>query len=296
MSKFYSQYLNNQINFKAKWIEYYSLPPSFNGENFREGLTPLNNDKEFLKLTIEQRKKFFLEYIKFIAEALVFFEQLLVFGSSKILKKKLNISEETNQSLKQFLVEELYHSAGYRHFLHIHSDFDWKNKKIYADARVLRKLITAIVNFSPAAVFLPGAKLEAFTLSYHKMISKHYPNNRENSWSHLNQIHQLDEAYHLPLEFELHNSIIEIEGPVKTIIGGILFVFVMQIALFLGSFRVISFSFEDFSFFKKLNWTLKMAKWAVRTMPAYKEARTMTRNMFLTKKPNYGKWMSFIYW
>ena len=39
-----------------------------------------------------------------------------------------------------------------------------------------------------------------------------------------------------------------------------------------------------------------MARWAVRTTPAYPEARPITRQQFHNKKPKWGKILAFIYW
>lgn len=296
----YNNYLNTQKNFREKWVEFYSLPPNFNHTHFQTELTPLNGSIEFSLLTQSEKERFFLEYIKLVSEALVFFEQLLVLGvwaiEKRNKKRNFNIDSETLKALRQFTFEELYHSNGFRHFLSIHSEFNWNQNKIYADSKFLRKIISKVVLWSPSAVFLPGAKLEAFTLSYHKMIKKYYPSNRENSWIHLNHIHQIDEAHHLPLEFDLHDAIVDKVGAAKTLIGGILFVLIMQVALFIGSFKVVHYSFPKYSFLKKISWTLKMAKWAVRTTPAYSEARVITKRQFAIKRPKYGKLMSFIYW
>jgi hypothetical protein len=292
----YTQYLNSQENFRDKWNEYFSLPPNFSSANYVDELAPLSNEKLFQNLSESEKKRFFLEYLKLVAEALIFFEQLLVFGVRKSLNPKNNIDPQTKRALKHFAFEELYHSNGFRHFLFIHKEFNWEKNKIYADAKLLRKIISMIINFSPACVFLPGAKLEAFTLSYHRMIKKYYSDLRGNSWIHLNHIHQIDEAYHLPLEFELHDATIENMGVIRTWIGSILFVITMQIALAIGSYKVVNFSFPNFGFFKKIRFTLKMAKWAVRVTPAYKDARAITEKQFKLKKPKFGKYWSFIYW
>ena len=174
--------------------------------------------------------------------------------------------------------------------------FNWKNKKIFANSKRLKNTIAFIIKKAPACVFLTGAKLEAFTLSYYRMIKKYYPNNFENSWIQINHIHQIDETFHLPLEFDLHDSFIQQSGVIRTILGTICFVLIMQVALIQGSYRVIDNVFPHFSFMKKLLWMIKMAKWAVRTSPAYQEARKMTKQQFKNKKPKFGRVLAFIYW
>lgn len=295
-AKPFQSFVNTQKNFRDKWIEFYTMADNFSDLHFVEELTPLFGTAEFEHLSKSERHRFFLEYIKFVAETLVLFEQILVFGAWNLLKKNKVKNKETSVALNQFAKEELYHSNGFRHFLSSHQCFNWSEQKIFADAKVLRKIVCTIISISPAAIFLPGVKLEAFTLSYYKMIKKHYPDNRNNSWIHINHIHQLDEALHVPLEFDLHNSIIDDAGPIRTIIGELLFIIAMQFTLLLGSYKVVKYSFPHYGFFKKCLWTIKLAKWAVRTTPAYQEARMITKKQFQIKKPKYGNLLSFVYW
>jgi len=292
----YSSYLHHQENFRDKWREFMSGPMHFDSVHFIPELTPLFGSAEYNSLSQEERHRLFFEYLKLVGEALVLFEQILVYGVRFLERDFKNISPEASASLKQFAFEELYHSQGFRHFLHSNAVFNWQEKKIYADSRGLKNTIAWIVRKAPACVFLPGAKLEAFTLSYYRMIKKYYPDNRQNSWIHLNHIHQVDESFHLPLEFDLHDSIFEKAGPVKTFLGTIAFVLIMQVALVIGSYKVIHYAFPEYSFLKKIRWMMKMAKWAVRTTPAYQEARAMTKSQFEKKKPKWGKILSFIYW
>jgi hypothetical protein len=292
----YSSYLHHQENFRDKWREFQSSDMKFDSSHFIPELTPLYGSDVYDALSTEEKHRIFFEYLKLVGEALVLFEQILVYGVRALEKDFKNISPEASASLKQFAFEELYHSQGFRHFLHANPVFNWDKNKIYADSRRLKNIIAFIIKKAPACVFLPGAKLEAFTLSYYRMIKKYYPDNRQNSWIHLNHIHQIDEAFHLPLEFDLHDSIFEQAGPVKTFFGTIAFVLIMQIALVIGSYKVVSYAFPEYSVFKKIRWMMKMARWAVRTTPAYQEARLMTKTQFEKKKPKWGRILSFIYW
>lgn len=294
--KIYSSYLLHQENFRDKWRHFHLSEMRFSKEHYVPELTPMFGTDLFNNLSIDKRHRLFFEYAKLVAEALVLFEQILVFGVWHLKKDTHYLDPEALRSLDQFAKEELYHSQGFRHFLHSHPVFQWQDKKIYADSKTLKNTIAFIVKKAPACVFLPGAKLEAFTLSYYRMIKKYYPDNRENSWIHINHIHQIDETFHLPLEFDLHDSIVEKAGPIKTMFGAILFVIIMQFALIIGSYKVIRNVFPESSFLKKIQWMIKMAKWAVRTSPAYTEARLITKQQFQNKKPKWGKVLAFIYW
>jgi len=269
---------------------------NFSTGHYIPELTPLYGSREFESLSLDKRHKFFFEYIKLVAEGLVLFEQLLAFGIWHFRKNAKFLDEEVLASLSQFALEEHYHSQGFRHFLYVHDVFDWKNNKIYADSSRLKKLFAFVIKKAPTCVFLPGAKLEAFSVCYYKMIKKYYTAEEMNSWVHLNYIHQIDEAFHIPLEFDLHNSVISNAGPVKTIIGSISFILLLQIALIQGSYKVISNVFPEYSFPKRIFWMIKMARWSVRTSSAYKEARQIVRQQFNSKNPKWGKVLSFIYW
>ncbi len=296
MKNDYSHYLNTQENFRQKWHEYFECPANFSSDHYVEQLAPLFGTDDFFKLTEAQRNQLNLEYIKLVAEALIFFEQLLVLGAWKIINKRTYLEAHTKRALQHFAYEELYHSHGFRHFLFIHENMHWNKNKIYADSKILRFIISKIVILAPGCVFLPGAKLEAFTLSYHKMIKKYYLNQRSNSWIHLNHIHQLDEAHHVPLEFELHNEIVKNEGVLKTFFGCIFFVLTMQLALGIGAFKVVKYALPEKNLFTRIRLMMKMARWAVRLTPAYNEAREMTRKQFIAKKPIYGNLFKFVYW
>lgn len=295
-SSIFSSYLQNQKMFKVKWIEFHNSKMIFDESHYVDELTPLYGSDIFFELSIQKRHRLFFEYTKLVAESLVLFEQVLVFGVRHLRKEWGHLPKETSLSLHQFALEELYHSQGFRHFLYSNSVFEWKENKIFSDSRRLKNTIAFIIKMAPASIFLPGAKLEAFTLSYYRMIKKYYPSNMENSWIHLNHIHQIDEAFHLPLEFDLHDSLILQSGLVRTLFGTILFTLLMQVALVKGSYLVIRNTFPEFGFLKRLHWMLLMARWAVRTTPAYQEARQMTKQQFKKKKPKWGRLFAFVYW
>ncbi len=292
----FSSYLHHQENFREKWNSYQLSREIFDRSFYVPEITPLFGTQEFNQLSVDKRHKLFFEYIKLVSEAIVLFEQTLVYGVWSLKKEAKTLNTEAQSSLRQFAIEELYHSRGFKHFLDANPEFMWKEKKIYADSRRLKNIIAFIIKKAPASVFLPGAKLEAFTLSYYRMIKKYYPESKQNSWVTLNHIHQIDEAFHLPLEFDLHDSLIEKSGALKTLIGTIFFVIIMQVALVQGSYKVINNVFPEYNFFKKVRWMMRMARWAVRTTPAYQEARYVTKQQFEKKKPKWGRFLSFIYW
>ncbi|MGZ3790067.1 MAG: hypothetical protein ACXVLQ_16135 [Bacteriovorax sp.] len=294
--KIYSSYLHHQENFRDKWKEYQSEKMIFGKANYVPELTPLNGTVDFDQLSVDKRHKLFFEYTKLVAEALILFEQILVYGVRHLYRESDSLDLEARLALHQLAVEELYHSQGFRHFLHSNEVFHWNEKKIYADSKRLKNTLAFIVKKAPACVFLPGAKLEAFTLSYYRMIKKYYPDHSANSWIKINYIHQIDEAFHLPLEFDLHDSLIQKAGHLKTVIGAIFFVLIMQVALIIGSYKIINNVFPESGPFKKIRWMMKMAKWAVRTTPAYQEARQMTKQQFEKKRPKWGRVFAFIYW
>lgn len=294
--KIYSSYLHHQERFRDKWKIFQGSAMEFDEKHYVPELTPLFGTRDFDRLSLQDRHKLFFEYTKFVAEAFILFEQILLYGVWHLKKIAKKIDPTAYRSLMHFANEELYHTQGFRHFLSSTHVLNWSNLKIYSDAYFLKNAIAFVIRLAPACIFLPGAKLEAFTLSYYRMIKKHYPNQEDNSWAQLNYYHHLDENFHLPLEFDLHDSIIDNAGLIRTLTGSIFFVLIMQVALIQGSYRLVANVFPQYGFIKKISWMLKMSIWAVRTTPAYKDARAITKQQFQKKKPKWGKVLAFIYW
>ena len=111
--KIFKSYLSHQVNFKEKWILFQNSKINFNKAHYIPELTPLFGTYEFTELSIDKRYQLFFEYTKLVAEALVLFEQTLVFGVRQLKTSEI----ELKAAIHQFASEELYHSQGFRHFL-----------------------------------------------------------------------------------------------------------------------------------------------------------------------------------
>lgn len=293
----FNNFLKNREHWKEKWI---GLKKShiynFSEKDFKDELTPFYDMPLYDSLSQERREKLFFEYIKLIAEAQILLEQILIFGFYHFRNKVKSHERNVQDSIQKLSLEELYHSQAYRDFLSNIPQFNWPEQKVFPKHRPVRKFMAWLIRKAPLGMTLPGAKIEAFSLAYNKMLRNIYGSSSVNSWTVLNQYHQQDEAYHVPLEFDLYNATIQTAGPIKTLLSTLIFVSFLQYKLICGSWVVIARCFEDKNKIKRVRLTFLLAKWAIRHMPAYKETRIIARKFFRAKNPVFKRFLKFIYW
>ncbi len=299
--KFNNHFYSPNDQFKAKWSNFENSKINFNLDHFKEELVPFYGTKDFENFTREEKIQMFFEYIKFVSEAFLLFEQLIIVSERSIRKNK-NIPFEFKEKLWHIAQEEMYHSIGFKTFLNGSTQLNWKNHKIYYHTKIIRTSLCFIVKNFPTCLFLPGAKLEASSLGYYVELKKLYDSNHHNSWLELNAIHSQDEAHHVPMQFELHNDSILKLGALKTIVGSLLFFIALQLTLFLGIRQVVEYSFPQIKGARRLTplkkWilTVKMAHWSVRNNESYIAARRMTKRYFQSQKPKFGIFFKYITW
>jgi hypothetical protein len=218
----FSTFLGNAQTWQQKWIDFGSKPIQFGEKDYVEELTPFFGLTQFNNFSEEEKKKLFFEYVKLVGEAQILLEQILIYGFFHYRKKRKVYDEEVNQSMDKLSLEELYHSQAFRDFLGGVPELEWKEKPIYPKGSLLRKSFALLIKWAPLGMTLPGAKIEAFSLAYYKLLKKHYPHELDNSWIELSYYHHQDEAYHVPLEFDIYNSTIIQSGAFKTLFSTLL--------------------------------------------------------------------------
>lgn len=292
----FSTFLGNAETWQTKWIDFRSKPINFGEKNYVEELTPFYGLPQFQNFSEEEKRILFFEYVKLVGEAQILLEQILIFGFFHYRKKRKAYDDEVNQSMDKLSLEELYHSQAFRDFLSQVPELDWKGKPIYPKGTLLRKSFALLIKWAPLGMTLPGAKIEAFSLAYYKLLKKHYPSDLDNSWIELSYYHHQDEAFHVPLEFDIYNSTIIRSGAFKTLFSTLLFIVLLQWALLSASWRLIRHSFPRKSLGERLNLVRYFVKWAIRHMPAFEETRNHTRKLFKKKKPLFSNILSFMHW
>ncbi len=289
----YKQYLSDKTDFRMKWKSYINSDKSKLGPNdFKDELTPFSGQEIYSSFSDEKKLKLFYEYTKFIAESIIVLEQVLMFAFWHY-KKNHDFSEPINDSIDKFCNEELYHSEGYRSFLKSQDVFSWPEEKLFLKNKWVVLCITWVIKHAPLGITLPGAKLEAFSVSYYRYLKKIY-GDEENSWVELNRLHHEDEIFHIPLEFDIYNSTLDRAGHVKSIVSTFVFFIFLQVTLISSCTQYIKRCFPEKNSIQKFFLIIKMAKWAVREMPAYKDGIKLTQSFFKKKNPKYKSIFKFL--
>ena len=290
----FNNYLKNQSAFKEKWKDYISQPPNFDEKDRLDCLTPFYNTSDFDKLSEPKKDILFLNNVRFMAEALIVFEQVLLFGYYTNRNKPRYAKDEFSQPFAQFTFEELYHSIAFKHFLSSHKAIDAFPEPLLTDCHWLKNSFAFVVRNFPGSLYICSPRLEALALSYYNEIHQAYKGQKVNSWHRLHQLHYQDELYHIPLNYHFHESFIKEHGVFKTFIGSILFFLLIQIMLFKVTYQATSQSFPEKTTFGKIRWTFKFIKWAITIAEAHKGARGIMKTHIKKIKPSYGYIFSFL--
>jgi len=294
-TNYFNSYIKDVNNFKKKWNDF-SLHPqmSLTDDAYRDELTPFYGLDTFNTLSSEVKHKLFYEYLKFLSEVQIYFEQIVVYAF-RSLRQRYKLEEKDKVIVNKFIYEEVYHSLAFRDFLSSQKAFDWPTEYNVPKFKKLRSLMCLCIKLNPLAVTLPGAKLEAFTVEYSKLIKKVYKNNHENSWSLINHYHHIDESFHVGVEMHLYKKYIGTKSSILTLVSTLAFVLFLQIILFAGCRNIVKRSFPKMGRLKTILWTLKMGKWAVRDLPPYRKALTVTEANFKKYQPKYKNILKIIY-
>lgn len=294
MENQFKTYLQNQSDFRVKWKEYLAEVPDFDLSDRLEILTPFSGTKRYAALSEKQKNDLFLNHIRFMAEALIVFEQILLFGYYTNRKKSRYAPESFSKPFAQFTFEELYHSMAFRHFLTSHTVFAQFPEELITNCHWLKNTFAWIVRRFPGALYICSPRLEALSLAYYFEIKEAYSNSLENSWLKLHKLHHQDEIYHIPLNYHFHDAFIKEHGFLKTFVGSLLFFLMMQVMLMKVTSAAIAQSFPEKSRISRFIWNMRYIKWAMTVAKAHREARRIMKRNFKNMKPSYSFAFSFL--
>lgn len=233
--------------------------------------------KEFL--SDEALKDLYKGFIILIAECLITFEQAL------LLTKRLQENSAFGPGLKKFHREELIHSWTFKKFLKDCKELDWYNKQLMIGKKsVIRKALFFWVKKFPESLYLVGAKSEIFSLCYARQIEKILP--QEDDWRHLNKMHLIDEAHHIPFAIKMHNEFHQHHSFSVALSSYITF-FLVQFLNLSCSFNLIKQLFPKAHRIRQSYLTFLLSRWILREFDAYQETRQILKRNF--KKFNVSK-------
>lgn len=294
MDSEFKNYLKNQSSFREKWKEYISQKPRFDLSDRLDSLTPFYGMSEFQNLTEKNKNDLFINYVRLIAESLIVFEQVLLFGFFTNRRKERYSDEKFSKPFAQFTFEELYHSMAFRHFLKSHHVFSSFPKEMITKSSWLKNTFAFTIRRFPGALYICSPRLEALSLSYFNEINKAYGPSADNSWLKLHRLHYQDEVHHIPLNYHFHDAFITEHGLVKTWVGAVIFFVLLQVMLLKVAFETISQSFPEKTNLKKVVWTFKFIKWSMKFSKAHIDARVIMKKYFIKLKPQYSYLFSFL--
>jgi|GEM_PF-4848698 len=275
----YTQFLQSNPNALEKWrhAEYKDIS-SASKACF---LTPLFGTDSYETLPAEVRDRLYFGFIQFVAEAILFFESLLLFASRQHSRADRGSAKK---AMGKFVDEELSHSRGFRKFLNAQKSMPWKEQSFLRyGSPFLNKLFVRILRWQPLAVFIPGVKSERFTMNYFWYMKSGFDWPEDDSWYALNQMHAQDEALHVPFgynHFDAEVSGMNLFQKIEVIAGTLLFIGLLQILFFKGIFRMASQIFVGASLTTRLRVTLKIGQWILRDFPPYQKTRAQGRRYF----------------
>ncbi len=203
---FCEKYLAINQDSKERWNHFFEEQSAnrFGSLPLHLELIPLHDQKIFSKFSDVEKNSLFWGFIQINAEALVLLEQLLVAGMRHGGKFK-NLS--TKSASEKFAGEELLHSRVFRRFLRTGQHFFWpQGSLILHGFSIRKKIMLYLAKHHTAAILLPGAKSETYSLCYSKFLKKVYCDASKLDWVEINRLHALDEASHVPFDYELFHE------------------------------------------------------------------------------------------
>ncbi len=286
------EYLKREVTFEHKWIEYnkrhdLKIEKSF----YFKRLTPFYGMSYFDQLTEKEKADSYQTYVQFIAELQIFLEKILVYGLFKLRKHEESLNSDMKRSMRLLAKEELRHTNGYMHFLN-QQDF---SNYLLINNWFLRKSAAFCLGINPLIITLVAAKFEVFSMPYLTELSSSIKDPND-PWLHLNKIHMQDEAFHVPLQFDIYNASIKKFGFIKTIFPMFALYLIFQVVLLIGMRNIIKEVFQGKRFLTKNFMIFPMlVYWAARKMESFQAARVLIKGQFKKKSPHYMSFLRFIF-
>lgn len=284
-------YLARESVFKQKWVDFLQRQDlRITSERYYPLLTPLQGSSLFADTTPEERLLAYKKNIEFISTMQIFLEKTLVHAFYFYRRKEEHLDPLIKRSMRLVAREELYHTQAYEHFL-----AQQESPTSFMQNRLFRFLSGLSLKINPLAFTLIGAKFEAFSMT-HMDDLKSSNMDPQDPWFVLNQMHMEDEAYHVPLQFDIYNASVRQYGFLRTFIAMAIMFVLFQFVLISGMRKVVNVAYANRSFWRR-NFILLPAtiRWSSRKMQALRKARVMMKRYMKIKKPRYQRVLRFLY-
>jgi hypothetical protein len=277
-----------------KWQELRlaDYPSCSEGELIDE-LVPFYGTAQLGKFSTTEKRALEQEFIKLNAELLIFLESLFSDTFKKAISKE-PLSHKTLKAVEHLIDEEEAHSKAFWDFLKIEG-FD-KNLILLNDKKLLNAFNQLVV-WSPLCCLITGAKSESYSIGYAQHLRRLMPINA-NRWSKLHHFHMIDEAHHVPFQFDVYEEALEQQSllsEMKTFLCTFAFIILMQWVMIKSSWILLRNSLKDRSLVERIGLTYKLITWMLFDYRPMKDSRKHVQNILKSKNLRFGPVLRLVY-
>lgn len=291
-------YLHKNQNSLDKWdeikLENYS---SVESTTHVPEMTPYFGTEVFKTLSDDQKNLLYKDLIHFVAEIIIFLEDLYVeHFLGKVSEKDL--TQKEHQTINKFVEEEDYHRKQFRKFIDLEKADGRKEGYLFLTNNFVTKGMSWAVRHSPFCFLVAAAKSEAFSVEYAKFSKEQYGGWEHNRWSKLNELHLLDEAHHVPFQIDLYNLGLQEAGLIdrlKIFFFGLVYILLMQMVLIRTSFKFTSRVYKGKNIFKKIKLAAIFGQWVLHQYPPFLRTHNRVAKLIKDKKPYFYSFYQMIY-
>jgi hypothetical protein len=286
-----ANYLNRQRDSLGKWHHFIeeNLHQNFQALTYEESLTPFFGSEDWDSWTPEQRQKLFYLFCQFNCETLMTFEQCFMFASSR--QMQFIKSDIERDAYRHFVREEFLHTKAFRHYLRAETAFDFPRKSLFVHrCHRLKNIFAWILKKEPLAIIIPGAKSEAYSLFYAKLLERSFKS-KQNSFTDLNTLHSKDEVFHVQFDYNFVESVLKdwsLLKQLRFIFYTFFIILNIQFIVVLGLMNMIKDVAPEMGFLKRVHTVARFFRWTLWHFGPYQQTR-------LNLKATYGQRKHFMY-
>ncbi|WP_413289279.1 hypothetical protein [Bdellovibrio sp. HCB337] len=282
-----ASYLKRQEHSLDKWYVFMNenLRQNFQELTYEEGLTPFFGAEDWNDWTPDQRKKLFQRFCQFNAEALMAFEQCFMYAS---VQPATLIQDETERkAFFHFVREEFLHTKAFRCYLRAEKAFNFPQDSVFIHrCHRLKNNFAWILKREPFAIIIPGAKSEAYSLFYSKLLERVYKT-KTNSFTELNTLHSKDEVFHVQFDYNFVDSLVKnwsLWRQWRFIFYSFLMILNIQFIVILGFMNILKEVAPEKGFFKRTYTMMRFFRWTLWHFVPYQQTRTNLQATYKQRK------------
>lgn len=281
-----ASYLQKQTDSLDKWKSFIAdLPKQFEPLEYREDFPQPKSLFAQWRWSQNEVELFFTLFSQFNCEALVVFEQSLIYAFRKT--KPDFPSKIEALAFRHFVREEFYHTKAFRRYLHLEKKMQFpQSSLVLHSCHRLKNAFAWVLCREPLAIIIPGAKSETYSLFYSKLLDKVFATS-PNSFRKLNSLHSLDEVHHVGFDYLYIDSIFSktsLGSKVRFVFYTLINIFLIQFIVLLGMNNLLKKVRPTDSTLQRFKNMFMIFKWTLWNFPPYQQTRRSLRSTYSQKK------------